>query len=68
MAEHARWQQLQRNVDTLWNRAWDRHLRLAVTGLARSGKTAFVTSLVEQLESAGFEARLPHWQVRNNFV
>jgi len=63
VAEHARWQQLQRNVDTLWNRAWDRHLRLAVTGLARSGKTAFVTSLVEQLESAGFEARLPHWQV-----
>lgn len=63
MRESARWKQLQSNVDTLWNRAWDRHLRLAVTGLARSGKTAFVTSLVEQLEQAGFDAKLPHWQV-----
>ena len=34
--------------------AWDRHLRLAVTGLARSSKTAFVTALIQQLEQAGF--------------
>ena len=31
------------------NRGDDRHLRLAGTGLSRSGKTAFITSLVNQL-------------------
>ncbi|HDL3093024.1 TPA: YcjX family protein, partial [Mannheimia haemolytica] len=30
-------------------RGLDNHLRLAVTGLSRSGKTAFITSLVDQL-------------------
>ncbi len=30
----------------LLNRGADRHLRLAVTGLSRSGKTAFITYLV----------------------
>ena len=37
-------------------------LRLAVTGLARS-KTAFVTALIQQLETGGFSAKLPRWQV-----
>lgn len=31
------------------NRGFDRTLRLAVTGLSRSGKTAFITSLINQL-------------------
>lgn len=30
-------------------RGLDNHLRLAVTGLSRSGKTAFITSLIDQL-------------------
>ena len=30
-------------------RGLDNHLRLAVTGLSRSGKTAFITSFVDQL-------------------
>ncbi len=63
MLQQERWLSLQRKADTLWQRTWDRHLRLAVTGLARSGKTAFVTALIQQLEQAGFSARLPHWQV-----
>ena len=63
MLQHERWLNLQRKADTLWQRTWERHLRLAVTGLARSGKTAFVTALIQQLEQAGFSARLPHWQV-----
>ncbi|OXS15282.1 hypothetical protein CGX12_09890 [Zobellella denitrificans] len=42
-------------------RGLDQRLRLAVTGLSRSGKTAFITSLVNQLEHAGLDARLPHW-------
>ncbi|WP_375055288.1 YcjX family protein [Zobellella sp. DQSA1] len=44
-------------------RGLDHRLRLAVTGLSRSGKTAFITSLVNQLEHAGLDARLPHWPV-----
>lgn len=63
MLQRDRWLNLQPKADTLWQRTWDRHLRLAVTGLARSGKTAFVTALIQQLEQAGFSAKLPHWQV-----
>ena len=63
MLRREQWLNLQRKADTLWQRTWDRHLRLAVTGLARSGKTAFVTALIQQLEQAGFSAKLPHWQV-----
>lgn len=33
----------------LKNRAIDQHVNLAVTGLSRSGKTAFITSIVNQL-------------------
>ncbi len=36
-------------TNDLVNRGLDRHLRLAVTGLSRSGKTAFITSLMDQL-------------------
>jgi len=40
--------------------AGDRTLRIAVTGLSRSGKTVFITSLVHNLSNAvGRPARLP---------
>ena len=45
------------------NRGADRHLRLAVTGLSRSGKTAFITSLVNQLLNVHSGARLPLFSV-----
>ncbi|VTP69057.1 Predicted ATPase [Leclercia adecarboxylata] len=35
------------------------HLRLAVTGLSRSGKTAFITAMVNQLLNLHAGARLP---------
>ena len=41
------------------NRGVDRHLRLAVTGLSRSGKTAFITAMVNQLLNLHAGARLP---------
>ena len=41
------------------NRGVDRHLRLAVTGLSRSGKTAFITAMVNQLLNIHAGARLP---------
>ncbi len=36
-------------IGILTDRALDRHLRLAVTGLSRSGKTVFITSAVFHL-------------------
>ena len=46
-------------INALMNRGVDRHLRLAVTGLSRSGKTAFITAMVNQLLSVHNGARLP---------
>ncbi|MDG6895504.1 YcjX family protein [Volucribacter amazonae] len=40
---------LQKEIKEIVNRGLDRSLRLAVTGLSRSGKTAFITSLINQL-------------------
>lgn len=41
--------QIQQGIDGLVERGLDRRLRLAVTGLSRSGKTAFITSIINQL-------------------
>lgn len=58
---------LQQDIGALVNRGVDRHLRLAVTGLSRSGKTAFITALVNQLLSVHNGARLPLFSpVREN--
>nr|WP_300310839.1 YcjX family protein [Halomonas sp.] len=51
-------QDLTRDLMDLIERGRDRQLRLAVTGLSRAGKTAFLTSLVDQLRHSGLEARL----------
>ena len=50
---------LKTEFNALINRGVDRHLRLAVTGLSRSGKTAFITALVNQLLNIHAGARLP---------
>ncbi len=50
---------IKNEFSSLVNRGVDRHLRLAVTGLSRSGKTAFITSLVNQLLNIHSGARLP---------
>lgn len=55
--------QWQDKAGELVQRGLDRHVRLAVTGLSRAGKTAFITSLVNQLEHAASDARLPQWDV-----
>lgn len=54
---------LQTELMALMNRGVDRHLRLAVTGLSRSGKTAFITSLVNHLLTVHSGARLPLFSV-----
>lgn len=50
---------LKNEFNALVNRGVDRHLRLAVTGLSRSGKTAFIAGLVNQLLNIHTGARLP---------
>ncbi|MGL5726750.1 MAG: YcjX family protein, partial [Plesiomonas sp.] len=50
---------IKNELSTFVNRGLDRHVRLAVTGLSRSGKTAFITSLVNQLLHVNTGARLP---------
>ncbi len=50
---------IKNELQALMNRGMDRHLRLAVTGLSRSGKTAFITAMVNQLLNVHTGARLP---------
>ena len=52
---------VQHTTGDVIDRGLDRQIRLAVTGLSRSGKTAFITALVNQLEHACTDARLPLW-------
>lgn len=44
---------LKQKAANLYNRTVDQEVTLAVTGLSRSGKTAFITSLVNQLINEG---------------
>ncbi len=44
------------------SRGLDRHVRLAVTGLSRAGKTAFITSLINQLLHSATNPKLPLFQ------
>lgn len=47
------------SANTLIERARSQHITLAVTGLSRSGKTAFITSLVNQLQQGNTVEQLP---------
>jgi len=49
---------IKRKANDLFNRTLDQHITLAVTGLSRSGKTAFITSLVNQLINEGNSSQL----------
>lgn len=46
------------------HRGFDRHIRLAVTGLSGAGKTALITGLLEQLLYASDTQQLPYFKVR----
>lgn len=50
----------------LLHRAIDRHVKLAITGLSQSGKSAFITSLVHQLLHANTGKQLPFFQKANS--
>ncbi len=53
----------QQAVDNIASLAMDRRVRLAVTGLSQSGKTAFITSLIHQLLHGLGGASLPFFSV-----
>lgn len=59
---------LKRKAADVINRGIDQHIHIAVTGLSRSGKTAFITSLVNQLLNEGEDSQLafftPSYQER----
>lgn len=54
---------LKQKANDLVNRSIDQHVTLAVTGLSRSGKTAFITSLVNQLLNEGSNSQLSFFNV-----
>ena len=56
-------QQVVQSAGTLLDRARGHHVTLAVTGLSRSGKTAFITSLVNQLQQGNIPENLPLFDV-----
>ncbi|TKF24256.1 YcjX family protein [Vibrio genomosp. F6] len=50
---------LTQEMNDLIHRGMDSHLRIAVTGLSRAGKTAFITSMVNQLLHTSTHQNLP---------
>jgi len=54
---------LPHNLEERLNRTLDRQVKLAVTGLSRSGKTVFITSLVHQLLQGVENPHLPYFSV-----
>ena len=57
---------LKNKAGELLNRTFDQHINLAVTGLSRSGKTAFITSLVNQLITEGNGSKLSFFDPVHN--
>ncbi len=51
-----------REIEDLVNRSADKQIRLAVTGLSRAGKTAFITSVVNQLLHSSTSDNMPLFQ------
>lgn len=49
---------IKQKTNELVNRTLDQHINLAVTGLSRSGKTAFITSFVNQLINENSNSKL----------
>ncbi|MDX1572402.1 MAG: YcjX family protein [Methylophaga sp.] len=56
------WQQFQHQSENLLNRAFDRHLKIGISGFSGSGKSTFLTSLIHQMKyshHAGLGGFLP---------
>lgn len=57
---------MRKSLNEKINRTLDKQVKLAVTGLSRSGKTVFITSLVHQLLHGIEGSRLPFFQMASN--
>ena len=55
--------QIKSGADKLLSKSLNRHIKLAVTGLSRSGKSAFITSLVHQLCNQADSRNMPFVEV-----
>jgi len=54
---------IKHQASSAFNRVIDQHVNLAVTGLSRSGKTAFITSLINQLINENSDSKLTFFDV-----
>ncbi|QBG37441.1 YcjX family protein [Litorilituus sediminis] len=63
-------EKLKNKASEMLSRSIDQHINLAVTGLSRSGKTAFITSLVNQLINEGNKSKLSFFDPvhQGNFI
>lgn len=59
----SQFKQVKQQAKIVGSRLADHHVSLAITGLSKSGKTAFITSLVNQLLEARDSASLPFFSV-----
>lgn len=59
-------EQLKSKANKLAKRALDQHINLAVTGLSRSGKTAFITSFVNQLVAESSQSDMSYFKAINH--
>tara|TARA_Y100001956_G_scaffold73985_1_gene80692 strand:+ start:275 stop:1678 length:1404 start_codon:yes stop_codon:yes gene_type:complete len=60
---HANLDKLKQKAQKTLNRSLDQHVKLAVTGLSGSGKTAFITALVKHLTTQTNKQNLPFFDV-----
>jgi predicted YcjX-like family ATPase len=56
---HANLDKLKQKAQKTLHRSLDQHVKLAVTGLSGSGKTAFITALVKHLATQTNKQNLP---------
>lgn len=54
------------DLEEFVNRSFDRQVKLAVTGLSRSGKTVFITSLIHQLMHGLDSSHLPFFEIASS--
>lgn len=62
----SRIKQFKNQTRDLIHRGFDRHIKLAVTGLSGAGKTALITGVLEQLLYANESQSLPYFNVRQH--
>jgi len=60
----SRFQKFKHQTRDAIHRGFDRHIRLAVTGLSGAGKTALITGILEQMLYANETQQLPYFKVK----